>query len=779
MFRTIVVTCMVAMLVAAGARAQGVADNTLSDSRELVNNKDWHFIGHVELKRPPDTTVYADDVRVSTDNNRAIATGNVVVSQGNNRISAERAEFDTSTSLGTFYNALGIASIQPPRNTRPGVGAPPPVAGQETDVYFYGDMIEKIGPRKYRITNGGFTTCVQPTPRWQLTSSTVVLNIDHYTMLRNAILNVKGVPLFYTPILYYPTKREDRSTGILIPTYGTSTLYGQAIHNAFFWVINRSQDATIMHDWYTSAGQGVGGEYRYNYGNGTDGNFNVHWLDQKERTFTLDNGQSQPLPALHSYEIRGSANQGISPVFRARMNVNYFSSIISSQTLNTSIYDASRNQRSFGGNVIGMAKGFSFNGTLDHSEYLTPSSIANKTDSTLTGSWPRVSVTRYETPLLGSEFYYSLGGEYVYLLRSTSYGGIETDSSLNRYDFNPQIRYPFKKWTWFTVNSTISWRDTYYTRSYQVNPVTNAQTLVDTGVNRQFFTFQSQLLGPVFTRVWNTPDNGYAEKFKHSVEPYLSVSRTTAIDNFNNIVVLEGMDSIVPQLTLNYGVNNRFYAKRRPPRDSPSLISQSREILAIEFTQSYYSDTRGAQFDPRYQTSFTGQQEKEPSKFSPMQLSVRATPTDQFNATVRAEYDSRYLALRTISATGTYTINNMLNASANWTKTALIPELAGFNDPANLTQYVNGSGNVHTSDNRFGGLYSFNYDLLHSAVLQQRITGFYNAQCCGVSFEYQTYNLSGVSSIALPVDRRFFMSFTLAGLGNFSPFNGAMSGVPR
>ena len=37
-----------------------------------------------------------------------------------------------------------------------------------------------------------------------------------------------------------------------------------------------------MHDWYTSAGQGVGGEYRYNYGNGTDGNFNVHWLDQKE-----------------------------------------------------------------------------------------------------------------------------------------------------------------------------------------------------------------------------------------------------------------------------------------------------------------------------------------------------------------------------------------------------------------------------------------------------------------------------------------------------------------
>ena len=43
-----------------------------------------------------------------------------------------------------------------------------------------------------------------------------------------------------------------------------------------------------------------------------------------------------------------------------------------------------------------------------------------------------------------------------------------------------------------------------------------------------------------------------------------------------------------------------------------------------------------------------------------------------------------------------------------------------------------------------------------------------------------TFNLGGVSgSTGIPSDHRFFMSFTLAGLGNFSPFNGALSGVPR
>jgi hypothetical protein len=59
------------------------------------------------------------------------------------------------------------------------------------------------------------------------------------------------------------------------------------------------------------------------------------------------------------------------------------------------------------------------------------------------------------------------------------------------------------------------------------------------------------------------------------------------------------------------------------------------------------------------------------------------------------------------------------------------------------------------------------------------MSAFYNAQCCGLAIEYQTYNRGVGSSLPIPSDHRFFFSFTLAGLGNFSPFNGALSGVPR
>ena len=40
--------------------------------------------------------------------------------------------------------------------------------------------IEKLGPRTYRLVRGGFTSCVQPTPRWEVTASSVTINLDEY-----------------------------------------------------------------------------------------------------------------------------------------------------------------------------------------------------------------------------------------------------------------------------------------------------------------------------------------------------------------------------------------------------------------------------------------------------------------------------------------------------------------------------------------------------------------------------------------------------------------------
>jgi hypothetical protein len=168
-----------------------------------------------------------------------------------------------------------------------------------------------------------------------------------------------------------------------------------------------------------------------------------------------------------------------------------------------------------------------------------------------------------------------------------------------------------------------------------------------------------------------------------------------------------------------------------------------------------------------------------PSHFSVLALSVRVLPTDAVNATLRAEFDPTHRELATVSAQGSYSWTTRLQTSAGWSKKAFIAGLANFNDTRFLDHYLNASANIHTQDNKVGGIYSFNYDVLHSTMTNQRISSFYNAQCCGIAFEYQIYNYSASSYSPVPQDNRFFISFTLAGLGNFSPLNGALGGVPR
>jgi LPS-assembly protein len=770
-FRLIIIILLVVGTFAgrpgrAAAQSPPLTDTTIAERHEVISEREHHYSGSVELDDGRDTKLYADDVRVYLDQDRAVASGNVVLRQGSSQISADRAEFNTKTRLGTFYNATGFAMVQPPRQTaRPGGIAPPPLSGQDTIVYFTGEMVEKIGPRKYEITKGGFTTCVQPTPRWNFNAGTILLNLDHYTLLKQMVMNVKGVPLLYLPIMYYPTKREERATGFLLPTYGASSLRGQSLHNAFFWAINRSQDATILHDWFSKAGQGVGTEYRYNFGGGSDGSLRAHWLDQHPTD------PSSPLTDERSYTINGSAGELLPGRIRATGQVDYFSSIATNQTFNLDLNNASRSRRTFGGNLNGAWNVYSLNATILHNEVFN-----SQTSSAVTGSWPRVSLTRNERPLGTSPFYASVNSEYANILGVRREGDVEINQGLGRVDFLPRVRFPFKKWQWFTVNTTASWRDTYYSRSYdlsQTDPVTLQPAIVGTNLNRQFFTVDSQITGPVFNRVWDTPDNGYAEKFKHSVEPFVNITRTSPINVVDRIVKLETVDYIVGSVTqFGYGLINRFYAKRRSPiAGQPGL---AREFLTVEVNQRYYSDQRAAAADPNNSNGTT----PTATKFSPVALIVRAQPTAQFNATARAEFDSQYKALRQIDVSSTYAWGSQLQTSAGWHKRAYIAQLPEFNDPTRLNHSFDGSSTLRTRDNKYGTIYSFTYDVLHSTMIQQRLSAFYNAQCCGLAMEFQNYHFGG-GTVPVTADHRFFMSFTLAGLGNFSPFNGALGGVPR
>ena len=759
MTRFLLLCSLVVAAAASTARAQ--VPSSITEQRSMEMTQDGNVIlwtVDAELGGGDGDNAwefFADRIELYIDESRLVATGSVVFTSGGGRIAAERAEFNIDDFTGTFFDARGS-------NLLVEDVVPSMFGTSEPEMQFWGELMELTGPRTYKLTRGGFTSCVQPTPRWEVQAGSVTINLDRYALLRSAVLKVKGVPLFYLPILYYPIQEDDRATGILMPTYGASTIRGQSISNAFFWAINRSHDATLFHDLFTSTGQGYGGEYRYIASPGSQGNIETYFLSERETSLTDQFGPGtgeSTFPARRSYQLRGSAQHRISDSIRARGQIDYFSDVTVQQTYQTNVFEASNSSRSFGGNVTGSWGAYTLSGTGDVAE-----TFFGAEDASLYGAGPRVSFNQSERSLLGSPVYFGFTTEYANLLRRSRFGDEEVNSGLNRIDVSPLVRVPFTKWPFLTVNSSVAWRQTYWTESIA------GGEQIDTGIGRSFVDMQALITGPVFVKVWDTPGSSYSERMKHVIEPQLNVQRVTAIDNFDQIVQLEGTDSIVGNVTqIRYGLNNRLYARRA--EGGGAAVAQ--EILTVTLQQSYYTDESAAQFDRQFRTSFQGESSA-PSKFSPVAITARANPTNLLSGTFRAEYDTQFWAFRTIGADANLEIGGWFQQVTGWSQRRFVDGLSGFDVRDNLDHYLNSFTNLKTSDDSMGGVYQFNYDVLGGRFLQQRIVWYYNAQCCGVALEYQSFNLEGLGArVRVAKDQRINLSFTLAGLGTFSNMLGA------
>jgi LPS-assembly protein len=747
------------------ARAQvsslGGCKISFQESARFEGFNENHYKLHGQVRAQcDDVQLFAREAEVFRDTDRLLAWGDVLFVSQENRIAAERLEYNTRTRTGTFYVASGTANLANRGIDRSFFGT------QEPDAYFWGETIEKLGPKTYKVTRGGFTTCVQPTPRWELVTDSATITLHEHVVLKNTLLKVKDVPLLYLPIFYYPINDEDRATGFLIPTYGSSTVKGHSISNAFFWAIDRSQDATFYHDWFSKTGQGFGGEYRFVAGPGSSGNARMYALHEHDTNYTQPNGTVTTYPGRQSYQFTGSAGQTLPAHMRLAANANYFTSIVAQQRYQQNVYAATNRTRSYGVNVTGGWAPLSLSGTFDRSEV-----FYNETDSSVIGSGPRITVTRPEQPLGSLPLYAGANAEYTDFVRTNQTKTVFTDQGLRRFDVTPTLRFPFTRWPFLTFNSAVSWRGTFWSESLDLlHADANGRPLqIGKPISRQFFDLSTQITGPTFTKIFSKPD----KKLKHVIQPTVTLRRTTAIDNFDNIVKLDGSDYQVGRLTrITYGLVNRLYSKK----------TVAREVFTASITQTYNTDANATRYDLQYQSSFNVDNTGAPillppAHRSPVQIQVHVSPTPLMDASFRTEYDTQAHALRTLAANGAYVKASWLVASAGWSQRRFIPNLSGFNNPALVTNYLNSDTTIKAPGNIYGGTYSFNYDLHHSFFLSQRWVAYYNSQCCGVAVEYQSFNYNGSPfNLGVTQDHRFNISFTLAGIGSFSNLLGSFGG---
>ena len=469
---------------------------------------------------------YADVVDYYPQTNRLLATGNVLLEQVDHQIAADRADFNALTRLGTFYNARGFASL----GTRADVSQ---FGTLQPDVQFYGETIEKTGPDTYLISHGGFTTCAQANPRWEMTSGSIKLRVDHYALLQNMLLKAKGVPVLFLPVFYYPISNDNRQTGFLMPSYGSSTYEGQ-VHQQRVFLGDRPQPGRDVPARLVLEDR-AGGERR------------IPLRGPARQRQPADQFHRQPscdLRDQRGVEHRGrgaelSADREHEPGTRRDLVCAGAGQLLFQHQRSATVErrpqpDLATEQ--IAGRIDWRAlRGYRITGTYDRNEAFT-----GTTSSNVRGSAPRINVSRPDRLLGPVPVYASVNTEYVHLAQQDHNftAGTVTRRDIDRLDIQPVLRFPFNRLTFLSFNTSLMWRNTFWSDSQLANG-----TRLPAPISRRFLELSATFNGPTFVRIFDAPKSQYAQRFKHTIEPFLQVTHRTPIENANQIIPNEYVDA--------------------------------------------------------------------------------------------------------------------------------------------------------------------------------------------------------------------------------------------
>jgi hypothetical protein len=338
---------------------------------------------------------------------------------------------------------------------------------------------------------------------------------------------------------------------------------------------------------------------------------------------------------------------------------------------------------------------------------------------------------------------------------------VTSDRSLSRLDVLPTARAALSRLTFLTFNASAAYRTTYYSRSAD-----NRGQVITEPLVRQYLTLRSDVIGPVFAKIWDTPENRYSERMKHLIEPTFVLEYIPAIDNASRVLAgVDQSDVILGDTTrFTYGINNRLLYRARTTDASPGSTIQ---FLTIGVQQTYYLTRRASLNDTQYvSTGFRSRS----VDLSDIGITVKVTPSPRLDSTTRLEYDVHGQGLHVLTTGGT---TQVLGSST--TVSYSRQRRARTAKPESSLSW---SSSATLLDGRARGMYGLTWDIGRAGILNQSVGFSYLAQCCGIQAEFQKFKFpQSVAGFPIPSDQRFNVSFILAGLGTFSNFLGAFGGL--
>jgi len=233
------------------------ANKTLSDKAGSST-----FEGDVILERH-ELRIKADIARLDNTNREISVNGNVHLDTTSMSIDADSGRFFLDDNNTEFSN---IKFFIP-----------------ETRLRGHAEKVTSEGKKSATLFTSSITSCPPGDIDWLLSADSIELDLqEEYGKARGVVLEFHKVPFLYTPYIEFPVGDKRRS-GLLTPSFGTSSSRGFELVVPWYWNIAPNQDATIAPHYMDRRGLQLDTQYRF-LTETTDGTLDVNYLNKDNIT---------------------------------------------------------------------------------------------------------------------------------------------------------------------------------------------------------------------------------------------------------------------------------------------------------------------------------------------------------------------------------------------------------------------------------------------------------------------------------------------------------------
>jgi LPS-assembly protein len=261
--------------------------NLYGDTAESVNQQVFTLSGNA-VAVYGQQRLTADSMTYNQETGSVLATGNLHYAGPGLLANGDHGRFYPDEQRGTLYE---VDYTLPERHGR----------GQA-------NIAHMLDPQHEQLEQASYTTCASGNNDWLISARQVDIDRkEGIGVAHHAWLDVKDVPVFYTPYISFPINDQRRS-GFLIPKIGTSQETGLDLSVPYYWNIAPNYDATIEPRLMTDRGVMLATEFRYLHRHDS-GMLRAEYLpsdrkyDNKARSLVSFQDNANPLPRLTTHIV--------------------------------------------------------------------------------------------------------------------------------------------------------------------------------------------------------------------------------------------------------------------------------------------------------------------------------------------------------------------------------------------------------------------------------------------------------------------------------------------